>query len=172
MSSFRTGSEGGIFPVIPYFLLLLFVLLEGIPVNIFAISRLELGLCFVPLFFIGLTAENDVAPVIIALIGLLNDILSDMPLGFWASLFVLFYMLSAGQRTILATATFSSYWLTFSVLALIIYFVAYLLSAMLLELPAVSIPLLLSAVVCCMLFPLVYFPLYFFGNRLGGSERG
>ena len=82
MSRFRNPHEAGSGVVVPYFLVLLFILLASIPANFFYMAKLEIGLYFVPLFFIGLMDESDAAPVFVAVLGLLNDVLSEMPLGF------------------------------------------------------------------------------------------
>jgi len=96
MSRFRSTNEarGGMF--VPYLLVLFFILVESVPVNFFFSGQLKIGLYFVPLFFIGLTAESDATPISLAVLGLVNDILSEMPLGFWSSLFVIFCLLFIG----------------------------------------------------------------------------
>lgn len=171
MSSFKSSGDsgGGIF--VPYLLVLIFILLASVPSNFFYSAQLEIGLYFIPLFFIGLTAESDATPVFLAALGLVNDIMSEMPLGFWSSLFVVFYLLCASQRSILSTASFGSYWLTFGVLMSMTYLVAYLLALLLDDLHMAIVPFLLSALICILFFPLLYFPLYLFGEAVGGSER-
>lgn len=171
MSRFKSSGDSGVGIIIPYLVALTFILLASIPVNIFATGQLEIGLYFVPLFFIGLTAESDATPIFLAALGLLNDVLSEMPLGFWSSLFVVFYLLCASQRGILSTASFGSYWITFSVLITMTYLVAYLLALMIGDLHLATVPFFLSAFICILFFPLIYFPLYLFGDALGGSER-
>jgi cell shape-determining protein MreD len=94
-----------------------------------------------------------------------------MPLGFYAALFVIFYLLSASQKSLLANTRFSSYWLTFSVLLMTTYFIAYLMALVLNDVHLATLPLFLSAVACCTAFPLIYFPLYLLDDKLGGSER-
>ena len=172
MNRFRSSTDGGggVW-FIPYLLLVLFVLLDNIKTGIFPASSLELGLYFVPLFFIGLTAESDATPIIIALLGLINDISNEMPLGFYAALFVIFYLLCVSQRSLLANTRLSSHWLTFSVLVAMTYFIAYLLALILDDVHMATLPLFLSAFACCAVFPLIYFPLYLFDDKLGGSER-
>lgn len=171
MSRFRSSTEGSGVWFVPYLLLTLFVLLDNIQTGIFPASSLELGLYFVPLFLIGLTAESDATPIIIALLGLINDVSNEMPLGFYAALFVIFYLLSASQKSLLANTRFSSYWLTFSMLVMTTYFIAYLMALVLNDVHLATLPLFLSAVACCTAFPLIYLPLYLLDDKLGGSER-
>lgn len=171
MSRFRSTNEarGGMF--VPYLLVLIFILVESVPVNFFFSGHLKIGLYFVPLFFIGLTAESDATPIFLAVLGLVNDILSEMPLGFWSSLFVIFYLLCMSQRNILATTSFGSFWVTFAVLISMTYLVAYLLALMIGDLHLATVPFLLSAFVCVLFFPLLYFPLSLFREALSASER-
>lgn len=171
MSPYRNPGEVSTLAIIPYILLGLFVIFNNVPANLFAAGRLEICLYFVPLFFIGLTSEQDSTPIILAVFGLLNDIFSEMPLGFWAFLFVVFYLLCVSQRSLLSAANFGSYWVTFGVLVTMIYLVAYLLSFMVDDLQIATVPFLLSAAVCILFFPLVYFPFYLFGDAMGMSER-
>ena len=74
MSRLRSTTEGSRIWFVPYILLMLFVLLDNVQTGIFPASSVELGLYFVPLFVIGLTAESDATPIFIALLGLINDI--------------------------------------------------------------------------------------------------
>lgn len=171
MSRLRSTTEGSRIWFVPYILLMLFVLLDNVQTGIFPASSVELGLYFVPLFVIGLTAESDATPIFIALLGLINDISNEMPLGFYAALFVVFYLLCASQRSLLANTRFSSYWLTFGVLVTMTHFMAYLLAFVLDEVHLTTLPLFLSAIACCAAFPFIYFPLYLFDDALGGSER-
>ena len=170
MNGLKNPSEGGS-TFLPYLLLLLFVLLNSMPSNVKALAQLEIGLYFIPLFFIGLTAESDATPVFVALFGFLNDILSEMPLGFWSSLFVVFYLLCVSQRAIISTASFGSYWITFGVLIMMTYLAAYLLGFVIDDLHLTIIPFVLSCFICILFFPLFYFPLYFFSDALTGAER-
>ena len=170
MNGLKNPSEGGS-TFLPYLLLLLFVLLNSMPSNVKALAQLELGLYFIPLFFIGLTAESDATPVFVALFGFLNDILSEMPLGFWSSLFVVFYLLCVSQRAIISTGSFGSFWITFGVLIMMTYLAAYLLAALSDDLHLTIIPFVLSCFICILFFPVIYFPLYFFSDALTGAER-
>ena len=170
MNGLKNPNEGGS-TFLPYLLLLLFVLLNSMPSNVKALAQLELGLYFIPLFFIGLTAEGDATPVFVALFGFLNDILSEMPLGFWSSLFVVFYLLCVSQRAIISTGSFGSYWITFGVLIMMTYLAAYLLAALSDDLHLTIIPFVLSCFICILFFPVIYFPLYFFSDALTGAER-
>jgi hypothetical protein len=154
-----------------YLLLLLFILLNSMPTNVKALAQLELGLYFIPLFFIGLTAESDATPVFVALFGFLNDILSEMPLGFWSSLFVVFYLLCVSQRAVISTGSFGSYWITYGVLIIMTYLAAYLLAALSNDLYLAIIPFVLSCFICILFFPVIYFPLYFFSDAFTGVER-
>jgi cell shape-determining protein MreD len=171
MSRLRNPSEASGSMIIPYLVALVFILLEGLPGNFFYMGQLKIALYFVPLFFIGLTAESDATPIFLAGLGLLNDILSEMPLGFWSSLFVVFYLLCMSQRNILSTASFGSYWVSFAVLVSMTYVLAYLFALMIGELRLATVPFLLSSLACILFFPLLYFPLSFFRDTVSASER-
>lgn len=170
MNGLKNPSEGGS-TFLPYLLLLLFILLNSMPLKVTSLAQLEIGLYFIPLFFIGLTAESDATPIFVALFGFLNDILSEMPLGFWSALFIVFYLLCVSQRTIISTGRFGSYWASFAVLIMMTYLVAYLLSALSNDLHLAIVPFVLSCFLCILFFPIIYFPLYFFSDALSGLER-
>ena len=165
MNGLKNPSEGGS-TFLPYLLLLLFILLNSMPLKVTSLAQLEIGLYFIPLFFIGLTAESDATPFFVALFGFLNDILSEMPLGFWPALFIVFYLLCVSQRTIISTSRFGSYWASFAVLIMMTYLVAYLLAALSNDLHLAIVPFVLSCFLCILFFPIIYFPLYFFSDAL------
>lgn len=119
----------------------------------------------------GLTAESDSTPIILAALGLVNDVSNEMPLGFYAALFVIFYLLCVGQRSILATATFGSYWLMFALLSVLIHVAAYILAFLLSDVHMVVSSLFLSALACCAVFPVIYLPFELLGGAIGGSEK-
>lgn len=172
MSRFRPASadnRAGL--AIPYILLVIFILMDNAAFGIMASSRLELGLYFVPLFFIGLTAESDSTPIILAALGLVNDVSNEMPLGFYAALFVIFYLLCVGQRSILATATFGAYWVMFALLSVLIHVAAYILALLLSDVHMVVSSLFLSALACCTVFPVIYLPFELLGGAIGSSEK-
>lgn len=170
MSPVRSHEAGGL-RFLPYALLLLLIFLGNVPGNISGLENLELGLFFAPLFFIGLTSESDFTPFSLLAFGLLNDLLREAPLGYWAFLFIVFYGLSLSQRRIIQNVSFSSYWTSFVILVAITYFIGYITSLLRADMAVSSWFMLLSCLACMAMFPVVFGPVYFFRDRIIGGVR-
>jgi cell shape-determining protein MreD len=160
------AADGGSLWLVPYFVLAGFIFLDGLPVDAQWVSQIELGLFLVPIFFIAISpSEHDFAPLGIIAFGLLNDVLSEAPLGYWAFLFSFFYLLAMGQKGVLQEARVSGVWGNFSVVILITYFAGYLI-ALLREDMAIDFWLyLFSAFLTALCFPLLYLPLGWMENQ-------
>lgn len=170
MSPVRSGDGGGMV-FLPYALLLMLMLAGNVPSHFSGLERLEIGLFFVPLFFIGLTSESDFTPLGLLALGFLNDLLRETPLGYWSLLFVIFYGLTLSQRGVRQNTTFGTYWFTFAILVSIIYFVAYLVSLMRADMAVNSLFMLLSCIACMAFFPVVFGPIYLFRDRIVSGGR-
>ena len=170
MSRFGSSDGSGLL-FIPYAILLALVVTGNLPSHIPGLERLELGLYFAPLFFICLNSESDFTPVALALIGVLNDLLREAPLGYWAFLFVIYYGLCRSQKPILQNAAFGSYWLTFAVLTALTFLLGYFIALMRDDMVVAGTLLLLSLLLCVLAFPLIFGPLFVFRDRILVGDR-
>lgn len=169
MSGFETrASSGGSLRLAPLALSAAFVLLDGLPALTNWLVDLEFGLFLIPIFFVALHADSDFAPVWVLLLGLLNDLLSNAPIGFWGILFCLIYVLSRGQKQGLQNAQIGSYWVSFIVMVAITYLAGYLIAAIRDDMEISAGIYFLSAMVTGLCFPLVYWPL----TRLPTDDYG
>jgi len=160
MSRFGSQAQGATLQtVLPYFVSVLCVLLHGLPLGLTSLPNLALGLFLVPLFAINLNNEMDRAPIYFVLIGLFADILMEAPLGYWAFLAGLFYILSSGQKQVLQNAAFSSHWLSFVVLVFIVYLAGFVISLMRNDLDIQFAGQLLSALITGLFYPILAWPL-------------
>ena len=160
--------EQGVVGAVPYIVLGLFIILDDLPVGLGALDGLEIGLCQVPVFHIGLYTESDFAAIGVIAMGLLNDVLAGAPLGFWGLLFCLLYLLATGQRAMLQNTKWTSYWTSFGVLMLPVYMTGYLVALMRDDMSIPFFAYVLSAVVTGLLFPLIDWPL----RRIYSSSFG
>lgn len=168
----RSGGvrDGNGLSILPYAVLLTLLLLNNLPGNISGLDRLNFGLFFGPLFFICLNSERDITPVVLLLFGLLNDLLTEAPLGFWAFLFVFFYGLSVSQRSLLQNATFTSICGTFSILLAITFLGGFLMAAIRDDMSVSGLSMFLSFLASLVAFPFVFGPLHIFGEQIARGE--
>ena len=160
MSRFGSHTQGTTLQtVLPYVVAVLCVLLNGLPLGLTSLPNLALGLFLVPLFAVNLSADMDRAPIYFAAIGLLADILMEAPLGYWAFLAGLFYILSSGQKQFLQNAAFSSHWLSFIVVVFIVYLAGFAISLMRDDLDIQFGGHLLSALITGLFYPILAWPL-------------
>lgn len=144
---------------LPYITAALCVLLHSIPLGMAFLPQLSLGLFFVPLFIIGLYADGDRAPIFFALIGLMADVLTEAPLGYWAFLTIICYILSSGQKQVLQNATFSSHWLSFIIVVFVIYLLGFTISLMLTDMDVNLGAQIVSAIITGLSYPVIALPL-------------
>lgn len=169
----RSGKSGSI-RFVPFAILTIFILLDGLPGLGGWIAHLELGLFFIPLFYIGLHAENDFTPVAVLALGVLCDVLGDAPIGFWGVLFCVMYVLAVSQKQILQNADWGSYWTSFIVLVAATYLVGYLIALMRSDIQVAAGLYFVSAMVTGLVFPFIYYPLNWIqaDDGAGFSFRG
>ena len=91
-------------------------------------TALDVSLVFVPIFFLARHSEGPVAPIAVLALGVMKDLTSETPIGFWALLFCVFFVLSVTQRHFLQTATFKTVWATYGLLCFLVYGLFYLVS--------------------------------------------
>lgn len=166
----RRLPEQGIAGFIPYTVLALFILISGLPVDPLSFGVLEIGLFLIPVFHIGLYTENDFAAVGLIALGLLNDVLSGAPLGYWAVLFCLLYVLAFGQRQVLQNTKWASYWTSFIVLMLPVFLAGYIIALLRDDMSVSFTTSLMSALVTGLCFPFIHFPMVQIYARTFGQE--
>lgn len=171
MSSFGSAPrETMLQSSLPYVLSLLCVLLNGIPLGLMSMPQLALGMFLIPLFTISLKSDNDLTPVIFIALGVLADLLTEAPIGYWAFLAVLFYILSSGQKQVLQNAAFSSHWVSFIVVILIVYLAGFAISLLRDDLVIRLGGHFMSAILTGLCYPLIAGPLAFLSVRQPASE--
>lgn len=158
----RFGTQPQVAPLqatLPYVIAVLCVVLHGIPLGLIALPNMALALFLIPLFAINLTSEMDRAPIYFVAIGLLADILMEAPLGYWAFLAGLFYILSSGQKQVLQNATFRSQWFSFIIVLLIVYLAGFVISLLRSDLDIQFGAHLFSALITGLVYPIMAWPL-------------
>ena len=138
--------------------ILLLIVFEHAPLGNYWLTVMDIGIFFVPIFFLARVFDAYPALIWLVTLGLLKDLTSETPIGFWMLLFCVFYMLATSQRQFLFNARFRTVWTTFGLLTFLIYVVYYLVSLLH---PALEASLLLtsvSAVATIISFPVFNLP--------------
>ncbi|MGI9440157.1 MAG: rod shape-determining protein MreD [Parvibaculales bacterium] len=112
-------------------------------------------LFLIPIFYMAVFNERESTPIVILLLGLLKDLLSVTPLGFWGFLFSLFYALAYSQRQFIAGAGEYSDWGVFAALCFGIFLLAYLLGLSIDSLPPAGIAGFGSTIITALIYPIV-----------------
>lgn len=173
MSSFGTPTrDSRLQNSVPYMVSALCLILYGLPLGFGWLPELGLGLFLVPLFGIALSSENDLTPAAFVFLGLIGDVLMETPMGYWAVLSGIFYILSSGQKQVLQNAGFGSHWVSFALVAVIVYMAGYAISLLRDDLTVLLSGHLLSAFLTGLLYPIVAAPLMVLQNLTHGPERG
>lgn len=168
MSSFGSPAQETSFQrFLPYIIALLCVLLNGLPLGLLTLPQLSLALFLIPLFHVSLQSEQDLAPVFFVLVGLFADFLTEAPIGYWAFLTCLFYILSSGQKQVLQNAAFSSHWTSFVIVVLIVYLAGFAISLLRDDLTIRFFGHTLSALVTGLFYPVFAGPLRLLNRNVG-----
>lgn len=154
-----------------YMAIFILILLEHAPVGNYWLTAMDIGIFFVPIFFLARVYDGPWGLFGIMLLGLAKDATSETPLGFWVLLFCLFFMLSSSQRQFLVNARFRTVWSTFIFITLLTYSAYYLISVLHSGLVQSVLLTSISAVVTMIIFPLVYLPFAWMQSDETGLRR-
>ena len=169
MSHFESRAPGSLsLNLVPYGVLLIFILLDGMPALSSLLVQVEFALFLVPVFFIGIYAESDFAIFGILATGLLQDVLSGAPLGFWGILFCLLFVFAHSQRHILAHSPLRSHWASFLFFVCLAFALGYVIAALRNDMVLAGGGYFIAAMATAFSFPLIYYPLY----RMRGDDHG
>ena len=155
-----------------YLAIFILILFEHAPLGNYWLTAMDIGIFFVPIFFLARVYDGPWGLFGIMLLGLAKDLTSETPLGFWVLLFCLFFMLSSSQRQFLVNAGFRTVWSTFVFICLLTYSAYYLISLVHNDLPESLLLTVISAVATMISFPLVYLPFAWMqGDEIGFRRR-
>ena len=160
MSSFDTRSDyAGANRFLPLVVLVVFILLDGLPPMSNLLVHIDLGLFLIPVFIIGLKTEKEFAPLGILTLGLLYDLLSQAPLGYWSVLFCLLFSIALVQRQMLQNAKWPSHWTSFVLSVGLTYLVGFVIAAARSDMVVDGSEYVISALLTAFCFPMIYYPI-------------
>ncbi len=154
--------------IVAYLLAVAFVLGGGVYILPGVGLWLDIGLYFVPLFFLASRGTHDFSPLFVLGLGLVKDMIDGTPLGFWAFLFCLFYILIRNMRGFLSASGYMESWLGFAIVSTFIYTLAAIIGGIRGDMVAAFWANIASALVLSALYPLIAicFNVYFWNSRL------
>ncbi len=153
------------------FLMSLFFFINIIPIQIGNIGEVRPQFLMIAIFYWTIFRPSLVPPVLVFIIGLLMDLLLLMPLGITALAFISVQWLVKVQRTFLLGQGFFLIWWGF---AIIIFGASAINWALfcLLKLSLVPFqPILISAILSAILFPLATVPLYYINKLIPRQQK-
>lgn len=156
--------SGGVFPSL---ILFLAVVVAAVPWVLPAEASFILPLLLIIVIFIlSLLKRRSLPGLSVFAAGVLMDILTAGPLGYWAILFLLSFTVAVQYRVRTARPNFTSLWAAFSGTALLAAGTGWALASLYFVRIIDWRPMLIGGVVAIVLFPLVAWPLR---HRLGLS---
>lgn len=139
---------------VPLLAIFLLIVAEHVPLGRDWLTNMDIGFVFVPMLFLARYSEGFVPPTAILLLGVLKDVTSETPIGFWSFLFCVFFILALGQRQLLYNAAYNTVWATFGFLCFLIYTVFYVLAVLSLSVAPSFAATMLGALLTVLAFPL------------------
>lgn len=99
--------------VLPFVMGIVCVLLSFVPVGrLFGVSGMP-AFALMAIYYWAIVRPEMFPVYAVFLVGLLSDLLSDGPIGLWAFVYVLTYIVVLTQRFLAVNAPFSVFWLGF-----------------------------------------------------------
>ena len=104
-------------------------------------------------------------PIAILAFGLLHDVLSEMPIGFWGVLMTGFFVIARGQTRFLIGAPLGPVWFTFAAMTMMTHVAAYIIALIHSGVHGDFGAVMASGILTALLFP----PLFVFLEWLTGD---
>ncbi len=146
--------------VVPSLVLFLAVVIAAVPWVLPAEASFILPLLLIIVVFaLTLQRKRQLPGVSVFAAGVLMDILTAGPLGYWAALFLLTYTIAVQYRLRAARWNFSTLWLVFSVTAIVAAAAGWVLASVYFVQIIDWRPMMIGALVTIAIFPLVTWPM-------------
>jgi len=114
---------------LPFILTLIIIFLSALPLRMPDFIHVSPALGLIPIYHWAIYRSNLLPFYSIFLLGLLQDLLIGTPLGFYTLIFLTMYGMSLAQRRFFAGKAFHVYWFGFSVAALAIIILGWVLAS-------------------------------------------
>lgn len=130
--------------IVPFVLTLLLLLLSLLPFNIPAYAPVVPSLAM-PAIYYWVVFRPDLMPLWATfLIGLVQDLLTGVPLGTGIMMLLILHLAVMGQRRIFTNASFAMLWVIFALLAALVFALGWILAAVLLPMTPSQEPVILQ----------------------------
>ena len=141
--------------IVPVLTITVLVIASFLPFNISQEVVIFPSLTLITIFYWAIYRPDLVPPVFIFLIGLLKDIGTGTPVGLMASVFLIIYSVSFGQRRFFIGKTFYYTWFGFAVISGASLFIIWVMSALFLGRVGVLMIPLMQYFLSVVIFPVV-----------------
>lgn len=146
--------------VVPSLVLFLAVVIAAVPWVLPAEASFILPLLLIIVVFaLTLQRKRQLPGVSVFAAGVLMDILTAGPLGYWAALFLLTYTIAVQYRLRAGHRSFGALWLVFSVTAIVAAATGWVLASVYFVQIIDWRPMMIGSLVTIALFPLVTWPM-------------
>ena len=148
--------------LLPYFFTFALILLSHVPVSMPWLSGITAGFFLVPIYFVATRGDDYFAGLVLLLMGIVNDLISETPIGFWGLIFCLYFLLVRSQFWVVARGDFRVRWSVFAGTCLAAYFLAFIMAAWRDDMNVDALASFLSALVTIIGFPVIWLLLDYF----------
>ncbi|MGC6472591.1 MAG: rod shape-determining protein MreD [Parvibaculales bacterium] len=115
----------GLSQAIPFLVVAVLLMLQHAPLpGIQGVSAMP-SLSIIAIFFWAVSGEDRLSYTSSFGLGLFKDLLTGTPLGLWGTTLLVMHMYTASQSSVLASASFVTNWISFSIVALACYVFVY-----------------------------------------------
>ncbi|MGC6511225.1 MAG: rod shape-determining protein MreD [Parvibaculales bacterium] len=111
----------GLSRAVPFLVIVVLVALQQAPLpGVQGVSAMP-SLSLIAVYFWALSGEDRLSYAATFCLGLFKDLMTGTPLGLWALTLLLMHIYTASQTSVLASASFATNWVSFSLVAMVSY---------------------------------------------------
>jgi len=115
----------GLSQAVPFAVVAILLTVQHAPLPGFQGVSAMPSLSIIAIFFWAVSGEDRLSFLSTFCLGLFKDLLTGTPLGLWATTLLLMHMYTASQASVLASASFLTNWVSFSLMTLVCYILVY-----------------------------------------------
>ena len=139
----------------PGLLALICVLISLIPFGLVTHWLVFPALTLTAIYFWAINQPSLLPPIVIFMIGLLQDFLSGGPIGLWAFVYLVAFAAVLSQRNILHAQPFPMLWAGFLMMALMVGVILWLVGSFYYSQALNVVPIMLQVVVTALVYPVM-----------------
>lgn len=164
------GTSSYFWAAFPFLSTIFCILLTMVPLGLSSAYLAPPSFALVSIYIWVLVRPSLMSPPAVFVLGLLQDLVWGGPLGLWAAVFLIAYVLTASQRQFLSGRGFGIAWAAFGIVVLVCEVLAWIIASVFYWSPMPILPILSQMLLTFALYPVFARIAPFFVRRIGDTS--